>query len=106
MKMAKIDPDSSTMQLLMAPEIAQVLEKLAANANWELPQDLLRRQARNTLQRRVMEMKNAGMSDQQIKGRRRLLEQDVLKSTAAALKEHFVLQGRPADHYLYGLLRR
>ena len=70
----------------------QVLEKIAAAADWELPQDMLRRQARKTLQRRVMEMKNAGMSDEQIKGRRRLLEQDVLKSTAAALKEHFVLQ--------------
>jgi trigger factor len=69
-----------------------VLEKLASGANWELPQDLLRRQARKTLQRRLMEMKNAGMSDEQIKGRRRLLEQDVLKTTAAALKEHFVLQ--------------
>jgi trigger factor len=70
----------------------QVLEKLAASANWELPQDMLRRQARRTLQRRVMEMKNAGMSDEQIQGRRRLLEQDVVKNTAAALKEHFVLQ--------------
>jgi trigger factor len=40
----------------------------------------------------VMEMRNAGMSDEQIAGRRRLLEQDVLKNTAAALKEHFVLQ--------------
>ena len=70
----------------------QVLEKIAATANWELPQDLLRRQARKTLARRVMEMKNAGMTDEQISGRRRLLEQDVLKSTAAALKEHFVLQ--------------
>jgi trigger factor len=39
-----------------------------------------------------MEMKNSGMSEEQIKGRRRLLEQDVLKSTASALKEHFVLQ--------------
>lgn len=70
----------------------QVLEKIAAASSWELPQDLLRRQARKTLQRRVMEMKNSGMSDQQIQGRRRLLEQDVLKSTATALKEHFVLQ--------------
>src|SRR5205823_101683 len=70
----------------------QVLEKIAAASSWELPQDMLRRQARKTLQRRVMEMKNAGMSDQQIQGRRRILEQDVLKNTAAALKEHFVLQ--------------
>jgi trigger factor len=70
----------------------QVLDLLAASANWDLPQDLLRRQARKTLARRVMEMKNAGMSDDQIRGRQRLLEQDVLRSTAAALKEHFVLQ--------------
>jgi trigger factor len=70
----------------------QVLDQIAGAANWELPQDMLRRQARKTLARRVMEMKNAGMSDQQIAGRRRLLEQDVVKSTAAALKEHFVLQ--------------
>ncbi len=69
----------------------QVLEKIAT-ANWDLPQDMLRRQARKTLERRVMEMKNAGMSDEQIAGRRRVLEQDVLRSTAAALKEHFVLQ--------------
>jgi trigger factor len=71
---------------------SQVLELLAANANWDLPQDLLRRQARTTLARRVMEMRNSGMSDDQIRGRQRILEQDVLRSTAAALKEHFVLQ--------------
>ena len=34
----------------------QVLEQLAGDANWDLPQDLLRRQARKTLHRRVMEM--------------------------------------------------
>lgn len=70
----------------------QVLATIASAGSWELPQDMLRRQARKTLARRVMEMKNAGMSDEQIAGRRRLLEQDVLQSTAAALKEHFVLQ--------------
>jgi trigger factor len=70
----------------------QVLEQIAAASSWDLPQDMLRKQARRTLQRRLMEMKNAGMSDEQIAGRRRLLEQDVIKSTADALKEHFVLQ--------------
>ncbi len=70
----------------------QVLEKIATAATWDLPQDMLRRQARTTLQRRMIEMKNAGMSDEQMHGRRRVLEQDVLKNTAAALKEHFVLQ--------------
>ena len=70
----------------------QVLELLASTANWDLPQDMLRRQARTTLARRVMEMRNSGMSEDQIRGRQRLLEQDVLRSTASALKEHFVLQ--------------
>lgn len=70
----------------------QVLEKLAGNANWDLPRDLLAKQARKTLSRKVMEMRSAGMSDEQILGRQRVLENDAIKSTAAALKEHFVLQ--------------
>jgi len=75
----------------MGPTV-QVLEKLAGDAKWDLPRDLLVRQARKTLARKVMEMRKAGMSDEQIAGRQRLLEQDAVKSTAAALKEHFVLQ--------------
>jgi trigger factor len=39
-----------------------------------------------------MEMRSAGMSDEEIVGKRRLLEQDVVQSTAMALREHFVLQ--------------
>ena len=70
----------------------QVLEKIGSASDWDLPQDMLRRQAHKTLSRKVMEMRNAGMSDAQIAGRRRVLEQDVVQSTAAALKEHFVLQ--------------
>ena len=70
----------------------QVLAQISSSAEWDLPQDMLRRQARTTLARKVMEMRNAGMSDDQIRGRQRLLEQDVVRSTASALKEHFVLQ--------------
>lgn len=70
----------------------QVLQQLAGNANWDLPRDMLAKQARKTMGRQVMQMRNAGMSDEQINGRRRVLEQDAIRSTAAALKEHFVLQ--------------
>ena len=70
----------------------QVLAQIAGAAQWELPRDLLMRQARKALARRVMEMQEAGMSEDEIRGRRRLLEQDVLRNTATALKEHFVLQ--------------
>ncbi len=70
----------------------QVLSLIASAATWELPQDLLQRQARKTLARRVMEMRESGMGEEEIRGRQRLLERDVLSSTALALKEHFVLQ--------------
>jgi trigger factor len=70
----------------------QVLAQITAATSWDLPHDLLQRQARRALQRRVMEMQSAGMSEEEIRGRLRLLQQDVLRSTALALKEHFVLQ--------------
>ncbi len=70
----------------------QVRQSLAGSTKWELPQDLLQRQARKTLQRRVMEMRGAGMTEEQIVSRERSLTQDALRSTAAALQEHFVLQ--------------
>jgi trigger factor len=70
----------------------QVLDQIAAASTWELPQDLLQRQARRAMGRRLMEMREAGMSDEEIRGQQRLLQQDVLRSTAQALKEHFVLQ--------------
>lgn len=70
----------------------QVLNYIASSANWELPQDLLMRQARKALGRRVMEMREAGMGEEEINARRRLLERDILNSTSDSLKEHFVLQ--------------
>jgi trigger factor len=71
---------------------AQVLEQFAAASTWELPEDLLLRQAHKAMQRRVMEMKADGISEEEIAKRQRLLQQDILKTTALALKEHFVLQ--------------
>jgi trigger factor len=70
----------------------QVLQQLSSGTDWQLPQDLLLRQARKALHRRVLEMQNAGMSEEEIRGRLRLLQQDVVRSSALALKEHFVLQ--------------
>jgi trigger factor len=70
----------------------QVAQHIAATASWELPRDLLIRQARKAMNRQVMEMRANGMSDDEIRGRQRLLQQDVVRSTELALKEHFVLQ--------------
>lgn len=70
----------------------QVLEQVAASTTWDLPQDLLRRQAKRILSRKVMDMQSNGLSDNEINARVRLMQQDILESTALALKEHFVLQ--------------
>jgi trigger factor len=70
---------------------SQVMQHIAAASTWELPQDLLQRQARRALNRRIMEMQSSGMSEDEIRGRLRLLQQDVLQATALALKEQFVL---------------
>lgn len=70
----------------------QVLQQIAAAATWDLPNDMLMRQARKAMARRVMEMREAGMAEEEIQARQRLLQRDVLQSTALALKEHFVLQ--------------
>jgi len=70
----------------------QVLDKIAASANWQLPEDLLQRQARKSLARRVMEMRESGISEEEIQSRERMLQRNVLQTTAKSLKEHFVLQ--------------
>jgi len=70
----------------------QVTAQIAASQQWEMPRDLLIRQARRALARRVMEMKSEGISDEEIRSRQRLLEQDILRTTELSLKEHFVLQ--------------
>jgi trigger factor len=70
----------------------QVLQQIAVAGQWELPEDLLVRQARKAMARRVMEMRSDGISDEEIASRQRVLQQDVMRSTALALKEHFVLQ--------------
>ncbi len=70
----------------------QILEQIEAKSKLELPQDLLARQARRTLQRKAMEMKEGGMNEEEIRGQLQIAQQDILNSTALSLKEHFVLQ--------------
>jgi trigger factor len=70
----------------------QVLDQILSAATWDLPKDMLMRQAGKAMARRVMEMRADGIPEQEIAQRRRLLEQDVLQSTAQSLKEYFVLQ--------------
>ncbi|MFO0930682.1 MAG: hypothetical protein U0736_27240 [Gemmataceae bacterium] len=70
----------------------QIMEQIAATANWQLPEDLLMRNYRRVRSRRIMEMRGDGLTDEQILQQLRLMEQDLVKSTEMSLKEYFVLQ--------------
>ncbi|HEY2253620.1 MAG TPA: trigger factor [Planctomycetaceae bacterium] len=69
----------------------QVLEKITASADWDLPESLVKRQVENALRRELLEMQQAGFTDEQIRARQNELLQNQISETRQALKEHFVL---------------
>ncbi|MFM7137205.1 MAG: trigger factor [Planctomycetota bacterium] len=70
----------------------QVAAALTASASWDLPPDLLRRQAQRELERAILELRRSGFDDDSIRRYVNELRQTVLASTARALKEHFILE--------------
>ena len=69
----------------------QVLAKITESADWELPEDLVRKQVDNALRREVLEMQQAGFSPREIRAKENELRQQSLTMTRKNLKEHFVL---------------
>jgi trigger factor len=74
----------------------KLLDKITESATWDLPETLVRRQVDNALRREVLEMQQAGFTDEEISARRNELLQKQITMTRQALKEHFVLD-RIAD---------
>ena len=70
---------------------AQVLEKITESANWDLPEQLVRKQVENAMRRQILEMQQANFTKQEIRARENELRQRALTTTRQALKEHFVL---------------
>ena len=70
----------------------QITALLVESADWELPPDLLKRQAGRELHRAVMELRSAGFNDDQIRAHVNTLRQNSETTTARALKEHFILE--------------
>ncbi|MEX0938183.1 MAG: trigger factor [Pirellulales bacterium] len=70
----------------------QITSALVASATWDLPQQMLRRQSARELQRTVLELRRSGFSEAEIRARENELRQNSAQSTAAALKEHFILE--------------
>lgn len=69
----------------------QVLEKITESADWDLPEDLVRKQVDNALRREILEMQQAGFSPREIRARENELRQQSITMTRKNLKEHFVL---------------
>jgi len=69
----------------------QVLEAITEAADWDLPEDMVLKQVENALRREVLEMQQAGFTQQDIQARENELRQRAVTTTEQALKEHFVL---------------
>lgn len=69
----------------------QVLEKITESAQWDLPEELVRKQMENALRREILEMQQAGFTTADIRARENEIRKNSLTSTRQALKEHFVL---------------
>ncbi len=70
----------------------QISTLLTESADWELPQDLLRRQSVREMDRAKIELRSSGFSEQEIVQRENGLRKNILERTEVALKEHFILE--------------
>lgn len=70
----------------------QIVEQLTKDANWEMPESLIRRQTNRELQRLILELQRSGFTSQQINGYLNAARLNARESTIRALREHFVLE--------------
>lgn len=70
----------------------QISSMLTESANWELPPELLRRQANRELERAVLELQASGFPQDAIRAYENELRRNSLKRTEQSLKEHFILE--------------
>ena len=70
----------------------QITGMLTRGAGWDLPPDMLRRQASRELERAVLEMRSSGFSEDVIRSHSNQLRQNSLASTERAMKEHFIFE--------------
>lgn len=69
----------------------QVQEQILESAKWDLPENLVRQQTENAMRRELLEMSQAGFTQDEILARENDLRRNAIDSTRQALKEHFIL---------------
>ncbi|ODU00364.1 MAG: trigger factor [Planctomycetes bacterium SCN 63-9] len=69
----------------------QVLDALLAKTPFDLPKDLVSRQEKDTIRRLVMELRQEGLSDNEIRAREAQIRANAHQATLRSLQEFFLL---------------
>lgn len=70
----------------------QIVQELTKDANWDMPESLVRRQTNRELQRMMLELQRSGFNQEQINSYLNASRMNARQSTIDALREHFVLE--------------
>lgn len=70
----------------------QIVETLTSEAEWDLPPDLVRRQTRREMERKILELRRSGFDEDTIRRLVNVMRQNAQASTEASLREHFILE--------------
>ncbi len=70
----------------------QIVDSLTKDANWEMPESLVRRQTNRELQRQMLELQRSRFTQQQISALMNAARLNAKETTVRALREHFVLE--------------
>lgn len=70
----------------------QIVETLTSDAEWDLPPDLVRRQTRREMERKILELRRSGFDEDTIRRLVNVMRQNAQAATEASLREHFILE--------------
>ncbi len=70
----------------------QIVNQLTSGASFDLPADLVRRQTRREIERKVLELRRNRFSDEMIQQYTNSMRQTARAATERALREHFILE--------------
>ena len=70
----------------------EIMDKLIAETSFDLPAELVSRQEKSTVNKLIMEMKQQGLNDNEIRAREAAIRANARESTLRGLKEYFILE--------------
>jgi trigger factor len=70
----------------------EIMDKLIADTPFDLPADLVGRQEQTTLDRMIMQLKQEGLNDNEIRARQAQIRANARESALRGLKEYFILE--------------